>query len=130
MILTTTLSAAAAAALINFWLMLRCGSVRTSARIIHGDGGNSLLIKRMRAHANFVESTPFVLILIGAIELAGKGGLWLSIVAGVYLLARVAHPLGMDRDTPNALRVGGIAITMLTLIGLAVVAVLITLGKI
>ena len=129
MILTTTLSAAAAAALINFWLMIRCSSVRVSARIIHGDDGNSLMMKRMRAHANFTESAPLVLILIGAIELAGKGGLWLSAVAGIYLLARVAHPIGMDRDTANPFRAGGAAITMLTLIGLAVVAVLITLGK-
>jgi uncharacterized membrane protein YecN with MAPEG domain len=129
MILTTTLSAAAAAALINFWLMIRCSSVRMSARIIHGDNGNSLMLKRMRAHANFIESAPLVLILIGAIELAGKGGLWLSLVAGVFLLARVAHPIGMDRDNANPLRAGGVTITMLTLIGLAAVAVLIALGK-
>lgn len=129
MILTTTLSAAAAAALINFWLMIRCSSVRMSARIIHGDNGNSLMLKRMRAHANFIESAPLVLILIGAIELAGKGGLWLSLVAGVFLLARVAHPIGMDRDNANPFRAGGVTITMLTLIGLAAVAVLIALGK-
>ena len=74
MILTTTLSAAAAAALINFWLMIRCSSVRVSARIIHGDDGNSLMMKRMRAHANFTESAPLVLILIGAAVLAGAIG--------------------------------------------------------
>ena len=129
MILTTTLSAAAAAALINIRLIVRCGQVRVSAKIMHGDGGNPLMVRRMRAHANFIENTPLVLILIGAIELAGKGGNWLPYVAAVYLLARVAHPIGMDRDDGNAFRAGGIIVTSLTLIGLAAVAVLVSLGK-
>lgn len=129
MILTTTLSATAAAALINFWLMVRCAKVRVASNIIHGDDGNPLMMRRMRAHANFIESAPLVLILIGAIELAGKGGLWLQIVAAVYLLARVGHAFGMDRDTGNPLRAGGAVVTMLALIGLAVIAVLITLNR-
>ena len=127
MILPTALTAAAAAALINIWLMFRCGSVRMSAKIIHGDGGNPAMMKRMRAHSNFIESAPLVLILIGAIEMTGKGGLWLPIVAGVYLLARVAHAIGMDNDGPNPLRAGGTIITSLTLLGLAVMAVVVTL---
>ena len=69
MILTTTLSAAAAAAIINIWLIVRCGQVRVSAKIVHGDGGNPLLARRMRAHANFIENTPLVLILIGVAAL-------------------------------------------------------------
>ena len=129
MILTTTLSAAAAAAIINIWLIVRCGQVRVSAKIVHGDGGNPLLARRMRAHANFIENTPLVLILIGAIELAGKGGNWLPYVAAAYLLARVAHPIGMDRNDSNIFRAGGIIVTALTLIGLAAVAVLTSLGK-
>ncbi|AZI34582.1 hypothetical protein NT2_02_01690 [Caenibius tardaugens NBRC 16725] len=129
MILTTTLSAAAAAAIINLWLMIRCAQIRVSAKVAHGDGGNVLLGRRMRAHSNFIENAPLVLILIGAIELTGKGGTWLALVAAVYLLARVAHPFGMDRDGANVLRAGGTMVTMLTLIGLATMAVLISLGK-
>lgn len=129
MILTTTLSAAAAAAIINIWLIVRCGQVRVSAKIVHGDGGNPLLARRMRAHANFIENTPLVLILIGAIELAGKGGNWLPYVAAVYLLARVAHPIGMERKDGNPFRAGAIVVTGLTLIGLAAIAVLVSLGK-
>ena len=90
MILTTTLSAAAAAAIINLWLMIRCAQIRVSAKVAHGDGGNVLLGRRMRAHSNFIENAPLVLILIGAIELTGKGGTWLALVAavlGVYLVS-------------------------------------------
>lgn len=74
MILQTTLSLAAAAAMINLWLALRTVQRRSAIRALHGDGGDGLLLRRMRAQANFVENTPFVLILIGAIELSGRGG--------------------------------------------------------
>ena len=53
--LEITLVIAAAAALINIWLAMRVGRVRTSEKVSVGDGGNELVIRRMRAHANFVE---------------------------------------------------------------------------
>jgi uncharacterized membrane protein YecN with MAPEG domain len=128
MILQTTLSLAAAAAVINFWLGFRTGKLRYDAKVLHGDGGNPLLLQRMRAQANFVENTPFVLILIAAIEMTGKGGKWLAIVGSIYMLARISHALGMDRTTTNPLRATGFVVTVLTLLGLAAVAVLIALG--
>lgn len=129
MLLPTTLSLAAAAAIINLWLAMRCGQIRGKAGISIGTGGNDLLERRMRAQLNFVENTPWVLILIAGIELAGKGGQWLAIVGGVYMLGRVAHGLGMDGTSLARGRMIGTLITMLTLLGLAVVAVLIALGR-
>jgi uncharacterized membrane protein YecN with MAPEG domain len=128
MLLPTTLSLAAAAALLNIWLSIRCGQVRTSAGISIGTGGNELMERRMRAQANFVENTPWVLALIAGIELAGKGGQWLAIVGGLYMLGRVAHGLGMDGTSLAKGRMIGTLITMLTQLGLAVVAVLVVLG--
>ena len=127
MILTTTLSMAAAAAMINFWLALRCGQVRGKEGISIGTGGSDLMERRMRAQLNFVENTPWVLALIAAIELAGKGGQWLAIVGGVFMLGRVAHGLGMDPDGLAKGRMIGTLTTMLTQAGLAIVAVLIVL---
>lgn len=129
MLLQTTLCLAAAAAVINIWLGTRISRVRMSAKILHGDGGNEGLMRRMRAQANFIENVPLALILIGAIELSTKGGRWLAVVGAVFMLARVAHALGMDSTRPNALRAGGTLVTMLTLLGLAVVAILIALGR-
>lgn len=129
MLLPTTLSLAAAAALINFWLALRCGQVRAKAGVSIGTGGNDLLERRMRAQLNFVENTPWVLFLIAGIELAGKGGSWLAIVGALYMLGRVAHGLGMDGTALAKGRSLGTLITMLTHLGLAVVAVLIVLGR-
>lgn len=128
MILPTTLSMAAAAALINFWLALRCGQVRMKEKINIGTGGSDMMERRMRAQLNFAENTPWVLALIAAIELANKGGQWLAIVGGLYMLARVAHGLGMDGGAFEKGRGMGVMVTMLVQIGLAIAAVLILLG--
>ena len=127
-VLPITLSAAAAAAVLNFWLSTRIGLVRRASLIAHGDGGHEQLSRRMRAQTNFVEYTPFVLILCAAIELAGRGGLPLSLVMALYMLARVAHAIGMDGDGVPVTRRIGISVTFLTLLGLAVYAALIAGG--
>ena len=128
MLLPVTLTTAAACAILTLWLMLRCGRTRIERKILHGDGGDSLMARRMRAQLNFVESAPFVLALIALIELAGKGGEWLAFVAGAYIIGRVLHPFGIDHDESNWMRGAGVGITMLTLLGLAIYAALIAMG--
>ena len=130
MILQTTLCLAAAAAVLNIWISWRVGQLRRAAKVSVGDGGDERLTRRMRAHANFIENTPLVLILIGAIELAGKGGSWLAVVGAGYMLARVCHVLGMDGGSMQWGRVVGTAVTMLAQLGLAAVAVMSALGRI
>jgi uncharacterized protein len=130
MILPITLTIAAAAALLNVWLSFRIGRVRMARRVSIGHGGDALLETRMRAQANFVEYTPFLLILLGLIELARGSQTWLWLVAIVYILARIAHAFGMERPAPNPLRAGGTVVTMLALVGLAGYALAIPyLGK-
>ncbi|MCK0127907.1 MAPEG family protein [Erythrobacter sp. F6033] len=124
-LLPVTLAAAAAAAILNIWLMMRVGRVRNAEKVFVGDDGNENVIRRMRAHSNFIESAPFVLILIAAIELTGKGDQWLAYVAALYILGRIAHGFGMDGGSFGKGRMIGTIVTMLTLLGLAVVAVLI-----
>ena len=127
-VLPVTLAAAAAAAVLNLWLSIRIGAVRRALDISVGDGGSESLQRRMRAQANFVENTPFVLALIAGIELAGRGNWWLAYVAAIYFLARVAHAFGMDRQGKQIGRMVGTVVTMLVLLGLAVVAVLVSAG--
>ena len=127
-LLPATLSAAASLALVNIWLSMRIGKVRQSEKISIGDGGNDLLSRRMRAQLNFAENTPLVLILIAAIEIAGRGGMWLKAVGAIYALGRVAHGIGMDGGSLERGRMIGTIVTMLTLLGLAVVAVLVVAG--
>ncbi|MEP2736869.1 MAG: MAPEG family protein [Erythrobacter sp.] len=127
-LLPVTLTSAAAAAILAIWLMIRVGQVRTTEKVSVGDGGNDKVIRRMRAHANYIENTPFVLVLIAAIEISGKGEPWLAYVAGLYFLGRIAHAFGMESGDGPPMRIVGTIITMLTLLGLGVVAALITMG--
>ena len=128
MILPVTLTSAAAAAIINIWLAMRVGRMRIQHKVSIGDDAGGPLTARMRAQLNFVENTAFVLILIAAIEIAGKGEPWLAWVAAIYMLGRVAHGFGMDGGALGKGRMVGTLVTMLTQLGLALVAVLIALG--
>lgn len=123
MILPITLTTAGAAALINIWLAVRIGRVRRAAKVSVGDGGHDLLLRRMRAQANFAEYAPFVLILIGLIELARGSLTWLWLVSLAFLLARIAHGFGMDGGRFAKLRMVGIIATLLILLGLAAYAI-------
>jgi uncharacterized membrane protein YecN with MAPEG domain len=127
MILQTTLSLAAAAAIINLWLGIRIGQLRHQHGVSIGDGGNEQLQRRMRAQLNFAEHVPVVLVLLGLIEATGKGGQWLAPVGAIYMLGRVAHALGMDGGSLEKGRMVGTLLNMLITLGLAVVAVLIAL---
>jgi uncharacterized membrane protein YecN with MAPEG domain len=127
-VLPVTLAAAAAAAVLNIWLGIRIGALRTALQISVGDGGSERLQRRMRAQLNFVENTAFVLILIAAIELAGAGSWWLAYVAAVYFLGRIGHGFGMDGGKAQVGRMIGTIVTMLTQLGLAIVAALVAAG--
>ena len=117
--LPVTLTIAAGAALVNLWLMIRCGQARTKGGVSIGDGGDEFLIRRMRAHANFVESAPFVLVLIAALEATGGTNNWLWGLGVLYIIGRLAHGLGMDGGSLGKGRMVGTLITFVTLIGLA-----------
>jgi uncharacterized protein len=117
---TVTLTFAAALALINVWLGFRCSRVRITGKVLVGSGGNPLLETRMRAHANFVEYTPFVLILMGLLEYGAASRTGLFAAGVVYVLGRIVHAFGMDQRRNNPLRAGGALATWAVLTGLAV----------
>jgi len=101
-------------------LMMRVGQVRSSEKVSIGDGGSQLVLSRMRAHANFVESTP--LVLIGLFALAGLSAapLALHIIGGGFTFGRVAHAHGMAQE--NALGKGRIVGALLTLLSFLAIA--------
>ena len=119
-ILPISLTIAAGAALLNLWLSVRVGRVRTKEKVFIGDGGNDALTRRMRAHSNFVENTAFVLILLALVELGTGSSMWLWGVGALYLVGRILHALGMDGMMWG--RMAGTSVTMLTQLGLAITA--------
>lgn len=122
-ILAITLTIAGVCALINIWLGLRITMLRVRLDALMGDGGHEAIAIRMRAHANFVEYAPFFLILLALVELARGSEAWLWIPAILFVMARIAHPFGMDRGDANALRALGTIVTWATLVGLALYAI-------
>lgn len=123
MILPITLTIAGACGLIALWLGLRVSQLRIRHKIMVGDGADERLTARMRAQANFTEYAPLFLLLLGLVEMARGSDTWLWFAAIVFVLARLAHPFGMDRPAPNILRMGGALLTWLVLLGLAVYAI-------
>ena len=126
LILPVTLTIAGAAALLNLWLAVRVSMLRHRLKVSINDGGQPLIAARMRAHANFVEYTPFFLILLFLVELGIGPETWLWLVAIIYVIGRIAHAFGMDRAGANSLRVAGIIITWACLLGLAGYAILLS----
>ncbi len=123
MILPITLTMAGAATLLNIWLGGRVSRMRVAHKVSIGDGGNAPLTTRMRAHSNFVEYTPFFLILLAGLEMARGSPLWLWAAGMLFIVARILHAFGMDRPSPNRLRVLGMILTMLVLLALALYAI-------
>ena len=121
--LPIALTAAGAAALVNFWLSWRVAQVREAEKIWVGDGGNARLVARMRAQLNFAEYAPVVLLLIALIEWARGTHWWLAVVAGLFVLGRVLHGLGMDGWRFG--RAAGMVCTAPVMIGLALYALVI-----
>jgi uncharacterized protein len=106
--------------LLYFWLSVRVVQVRQTLQVAIGDGGDGLLLQRIRAHANFAEYVPICLVLLGAIEISSitvPPGLW---VAGLALVAvRIAHMIGMGRAAPNPYRIVGAGGTWAIMVGLS-----------
>ena len=114
-----TLATGAAAVFVNIWLGWRISRLRYELKVTVGDGGQEPLIRRMRAQANFIENAPFILILLLGLELSGANRLILAIVAGVFILARIAHAIGMDGGDLVVWRRIGMPVTALLGLGLA-----------
>lgn len=119
--LPVTLSAAGAAALLNFWLGARIIRIRLSNKILHGEGAQGELTTRMRAHLNFTEYAPLTLILIALIELASGSSIYLWGLAAAFLLGRALHAVGMVG--PIWARQAGMLLTFVPMLLLASYAI-------
>lgn len=98
-------------------LSIRVIAVRRSGRVAVGDGGNRLLLRRMRVHANFAEYVPLALVLMALAEATATPA-WLIHPMGVALLAgRIVHAIGMSREPERfRFRVAGMALTFTVLL--------------
>jgi uncharacterized membrane protein YecN with MAPEG domain len=121
--LPITLLTAAAAVAIHIWLGARVVRSRSEHGVRIGDGGNEAVLRRMRAQANFNENAPFFLFLLGGLELSGGNHVVLGALAAAFILARIAHPIGMEGPHVVRWRMVGMITSMVALIALALWAV-------
>jgi uncharacterized membrane protein YecN with MAPEG domain len=119
MILPITMTLAGAAAILHIWLAMRVSQGRRQFKVSVGDGGNEGLLRRIRAHGNYIETMPLVIILVGLLELAGGDNRILWGAAILYIFARLLHVFGMDGDHRMRLRFIGMVASTLVLLGLA-----------
>ncbi|HVZ29659.1 MAG TPA: MAPEG family protein [Asticcacaulis sp.] len=64
---------------------------RRVLNVAFGDGNSDVLRRRIRAHANFIENAPFLILMTGALEI-GQATQWvIGLIAIGFLLARMLH---------------------------------------
>lgn len=72
--------------------------LRRGRKIGLGDGGDAELLRRIRAHANFTEYVPTVLVVLALLELSGGDRRVVAALGVGLLLARVAHAFGLTHS--------------------------------
>ena len=102
-------------------LSLRVTSMRGHG-VSLGDGGNPVLQRRIRAHGNFAEYVPFILLMIGVLELSHFSVYVLHGLGLTLLVARLLH--GYALSFSESFRFGRCWGTALTFLLLALCGVL------
>ena len=89
-----------------------------------GDGGNPMIFRRIRGHANFAEYVPLALVLIGFLELSGLPTWQLHALGSALLVGRLLHGYALSFTSDNPFgRTTGIALTLLVLCAAAVLCI-------
>jgi hypothetical protein len=76
-------------AIVFFGLSLRVIAVR--GRVSLGDGGDAVVLRRMRGHANFAEYVPLILLMMGFLELNQASAILLHGMGLALVAARLLH---------------------------------------
>lgn len=104
---------AAALALLFIFLSIKTIKTRRAHKISIGDGGEKILLRASRVHANFAEYVPFTIILIGILEIQSYS-LWMIHGLSIALIiARISHAYGLSQANENfKFRIFGTATTL------------------
>jgi len=81
-------------------LSFRAGGFRgkTGISILFGSPTNMELAERVRAHQNFLEYVPMIVIVMAAIEANGGSSMFLYVVGDLLILARISHAVGLKHE--------------------------------
>ena len=109
-----------------FFILLSARTIRArrSAKIAIGTGGDKILERASRVHANFAEYVPFTLLLIAFAELRGLPAFIIHLLCLALLTGRVIHAWGVSKTVENfRFRITGMMFTLNT-IGAAALCIL------
>ncbi len=110
-------------------LLVRISRHRHGHRIGLGDGGDSVLARKVRVHGNFIEHAPLALLMLGLLELCGLPAIWLWVLGSVLLLGRLMHAIGFSRSSGHSAgRFWGTALTWLAFLLMALAGAWLALG--
>lgn len=87
-----------------------------------GDGGDQALLRRIRGHGNFAEYVPFIIVMLGFLELGQLPSYLLHILGATLLIARLLH--GYALSFTESFKFGRFWGTALTFLLLAVCGLL------
>ncbi len=111
-------------------LAMRVVGHRRAMKIGIGDGGDTRLARKVRAHANFIEYVPVALLTLALLELSGLAEAWLWALGGTLLLARGLHAAGLSRHAGYSFgRFWGTVLTWGVLLGMTVAGLWLTLVR-
>jgi uncharacterized protein len=120
----TTLFYAGLCVLLLIFLSWRVVQLRQRHKIGIGDGGNVDLLQRIRVHANAVEYMPMLFLLLGGMELNGYPQWLIHALGAAIFVSRCAHAWGFSqRKGPSVGRIGGMAITYLLMLSMALISI-------
>jgi len=109
--------------LLYAFLGLRVARTRRGEKIGFGDGDNRYLRSAIRAHANFAEYVPIIVLMNALLEMGGAASVQMHVVLGTLTVSRVLHPFGMHAKpmTPQFIvgRIVGMILTFLVLVASA-----------
>ena len=104
---------------LNVVLMLRVGRGRLAKGINLGDGGDADMISRVRAHGNYIENAPLMLIGLFAIAMLSGAPIALHIFGALYFIGRLLHALGMAGTIGQGRLIGTVS-SLLAYLGMAI----------
>ena len=99
----------ALAFILNAELLLRVGRGRLSKGINLGDGGDEDMNLRIRAHGNFTENAPLLLLGLLAVAFMNGSPVMLHVLGIAIVGGRVLHAMGMAGTFGQGRLVGTVA---------------------
>ena len=108
-------------ALLLIALAVRVSRSRMKLGIGIGDGGDGRLARAIRVHANAVEWTLPMLLLLIVAELNRASPLLLHVCGVAFVVARVVHAIGLSRSAGSSTgRFSGTVVSWIVIVVLAV----------